>query len=406
MNKTVLLGVSGGIAAYKALEIVKLLKKKSVDVFIIPTKSALQMVSIEEFKRVSDNPVFYNLFEKNFDYKDVLKNRTVDHIQLAHKANLFVIAPATANIIGKIAHGIADDYLTTTLLASTCEVLVCPSMNVHMWQNPAVSENIRLLEQRGYHIIGPDPGPLACGYEGEGRLREAKKIVEEILIHLSKTDVLKGQKVIITAGGTVEKIDEVRIITNRSSGKMGAALAEACYLYGADVLLLRAKNAVKPRFLIKEKVFVTAANLSELIEKYVKDATLLFHAAAVSDFKVATYKGKISSDKSVLLELKPQEKIVNKIKKINPKISLIAFKAEYKLSEKSLIQKSMKKLKESHADCVVANDIGQKDGGFESDSNEVHVIMQNGKTYKIPHNSKSVVAKRILDILLQSNAFS
>ncbi|MBI2029227.1 bifunctional phosphopantothenoylcysteine decarboxylase/phosphopantothenate--cysteine ligase CoaBC [Candidatus Gottesmanbacteria bacterium] len=402
MKKVVLLGVTGGIAAYKSLQIVTLLKKKNIDVFIIPTKSALEIVPLREFENVSRNKVYFRLFEDNFDYKEVLKEKKVEHINLADKADIFVIAPATANIIAKIAHGIADDYLTTTLLASACTVIICPSMNVNMWRNPAVVENITILKRRGYYIVGPDPGPLACGYEGQGRLREPSKIVEEILIHLYKTDILRGKKIVVTSGGTVEKIDEVRVIANRSSGKMGAALAETCYLYGANVLLLRAKSALKPRYLINEETFITAEDLSKLLEKHVKNASALFHAAAVSDFKVTSFEGKVSSEKSITLVLQPRKKIINKIKKINPDILLVGFKAEYKLSKKDLTKKVSSKFKESNADVIIANDIAQQDGGFGSDYNEMYIFFRNGKTHKINHAPKAEIAKRILDILLQN----
>src|SRR3989338_2246341 len=223
-----------------------------------------------------------------------------------------VIAPATANIIGKLAHGIADDYLTTTALAVTAPIIICPSMNVNMWSNPLVQENLTKLKSVGYQVIEPKQGMLACGYEGAGRLEDVKIIKSEVLKQINRTNSLKGKKIIITAGGTMEKIDEVRFITNRSSGKMGVALAEECYLRGANVLLLRAKNSIYPRYLIKEKIFNTAEELLQLIKVNIGGVDLFFQTAAISDFKVdRSFKGKLSSDQSINLKLIPQIKIVD-----------------------------------------------------------------------------------------------
>ena len=400
MKKNILIGVTGGIAAYKGLDLIKLLKEDGHEIFVIMTDSAMKMFSPTDFEKASGNKIYINLFEKNFDYKQVLKSRNVKHINLADSCDVMVIAPATANIIGKLAFGIADDFLTTTALAFIKPIIICPSMNVNMWGNPIVQENINKLKSIGYQIIEPAKGMLACGYEGVGRLEDVKIIKDEIVKQIKKDDLLKGKKVIVTAGGTIEKIDEVRSITNRSSGKMGVALAEECYLRGADVLLLRAKNSIKPRYLIKEKIFETAEDLFLLIKENIKDTNIFFHVAAVSDFKVdRTFKGKLSSDQSINLKLIPQTKIVNQIKKLSPKTKLIAFKAEYGLEEKELIEKALKKLKESRADIIIANDISQDDRGFESDNNEVYIIYPSKKFIKITLTSKRKVAEKIIDYL-------
>ncbi|MEK7597963.1 MAG: bifunctional phosphopantothenoylcysteine decarboxylase/phosphopantothenate--cysteine ligase CoaBC [Patescibacteria group bacterium] len=397
MKKNILIGVSSGIAAYKVLDLIVLLKKEGHSVFVIMTKGATEMISPQNFERASGNKVYVNLFEKNFDYRKVLDKRKVKHIELADKADVMVIAPATANIIGKLSHGIADDFLTTTTLAVTAPIIICPSMNVNMWGNPIVQENLAKLKSVGYQIIEPTSGMLACGYEGVGRLENIKIIKEEIIKQINRTNSLKGKKIIITAGGTIEKIDEVRSITNKSSGKMGVALAEECYLRGADVLLLRAKNSVHPRYLIKEKIFETADELLYLIKVNIENTDLFFQVAAVSDFKVdQQVKGKIPSDNFVNLKLIPQIKIVDQIKKLSPKATLIAFKAEYGLSEKKLIDEAVKKLKESKADFIIANDISRFDRGFESDNNEVYIISKDGKVKKILLSSKREVAKKII----------
>lgn len=399
-KRTVILGISSGIAAFKVLELIRLLREENISVYVIMTKAAAQMVDPAEFEKESGHKVYFQLFEKGFDYKKILKVRRVEHINLADSANLMVVLPATANIIAKIAHGIADDYLTTTLLAVTAPVIICPSMNVHMWQNPLVRENVNKLKQTGYQILGPDSGMLACGYTGEGRLINIKKVKDEILLQLNKTSALKGKKIIVTAGGTKEKIDAVRFITNRSSGKMGAAIAEACYLRGADVLFIRSENAVPVRFGIKQEIFSTAGELFTLLKTAVKEYDILFQTAAVSDFHVADMvNGKISGDKSFHLHLTPSVKIINHIKKINPDIQLVAFKAEYGLSDEEMINAAKKKLQQSQADAIIANDISKKNAGFESDDNEV-IIIKNGKIKKLPLESKINIAGQIVDYLL------
>ncbi|MEK7165212.1 MAG: bifunctional phosphopantothenoylcysteine decarboxylase/phosphopantothenate--cysteine ligase CoaBC, partial [Patescibacteria group bacterium] len=324
MKKTVVIGITSGIAAYKSLALIESLKQAGITVIIIMTKHATQMVNPNDFEKASGNRVFIDLFEKEFDYRKILKTRKVNHIEIADKADLLVIVPATANIIAKFAHGLADDFLTTTTLAVTVPILVCPSMNVNMWNNPLVQENIHKLRTLGFQIIEPEAGMLACGYEGKGRLREATFIRDEVIKRLHNTDVLRGKRVIITSGGTNEKIDDVRFITNRSSGKMGAAIAEACHLRGAEVLLLRSKTAVLPRYLMKEKVFSTAGDLYNLINENIWDCDIFFHVAAVADFQVVKPRiGKISSDKSLTVKLEPQIKILDQLKKMNPDIKLM-----------------------------------------------------------------------------------
>jgi len=400
MKKNILIGITAGIAAYKVLELIKILKNENHDVFVIMTKSATEMISKKEFEKVSENKVFTDLFEKNFDYQQVLEDRKVEHIELADKTDLMVIAPATANIIAKLANGLSDDFLTTTSLAVTSPIIICPSMNVNMWNNPIVQMNISKLESFGYLIIKPTVGLLACGYEGVGKLENVEVIDKEINKLLEKNDSMKGAKVIITAGGTIEKIDEVRSITNRSSGKMGAAIAEECYLRGADVLLIRAKSSFRPRYVIKEKIFETAVDLLKLIKENIKNTDLFFQVAAVSDFKLDKFvKGKISSDSSINLELVPQIKIVDQIKKLSPKTKLIAFKAEYGLKEKELIKEGIDKLNKSKADYVIANDISRNDRGFESEDNEVIIISKTNIVKKIPLISKSKIASVILDFI-------
>ena len=397
--KRVLLGITGGIAAYKTLELITLLKKEDIEVFVMMTDAATKMVNPHEFEKASGNKVYTELFESEFDYRKILQDRRVDHVELADEADVISIVPATANTIAKLAYGIADNFLTTTVLASASPLIICPSMNVHMWNNPRTQENIALLKHQGYQIIEPTTGMLACGYEGKGKLENIHIIKGEILRQLERTSSLHGKKVLVTAGGSIERIDNVRYIANRSSGKMGIAIAEECYLRGADVLLLRAKSSVQPRFSIKEEVFATADDLFKLVKKHVRNFHIFYHVAAVSDFYVENYlEGKLSSKSPALVKLAPRKKILDSIKKLNPQIRLIAFKAEYGLTEEELLSVSVQRLKESSADVIVANDISKSDQGFESENNEVYIISANNNVKRISHTSKKEIAKQIIDL--------
>lgn len=389
-KKTVVVGITSGIAAYKMLDLIKLLKEDA-NVIVVMTKSASLMVSKEEFEKASRNKVYIDLFEKDFDYKKILKSREVDHIKIADMADLVVVAPATANVIAKMAQGLADDFLTTMLLATQAPIMVFPSMNVHMWANPVVQENVQKLKTIGMQILEPEEGDLACGYHGKGRLPEPSAIYNEVSRILQKTTRLNGKKIIVTAGGTIEPIDGVRFITNKASGKMGVAIAEACFLQGAEVLLIKSKTSVSTHYDIPQIVFETADDLSKILEKEVKSADVIFHSAAVSDFQVEGSKDKkLDSKKDVFLELKVREKIISKIKIWNPKIKLVGFKAVW----------GQEKLQESNADAIVVNDVSQSDRGFSADTNEVLIINKNGEKKKISLRSKKEVAEEMVTYLL------
>ncbi len=400
MKKTVVIGVASGIAAFKVLDLIKILKQENLEIFVVMTQMATKMINPKEFERASGNKVYFQMFEKDFDYKKILKNRSVDHINLADNADLMVVVPATANIIGKLAHGIADDFLTTTALALTSPLVICPSMNVHMFNHPIFQENLLNLKRLGYYIVGPTEGDLACGYTGYGRLEKVEIIAKEILKILNLKKILSGKKIMVTAGATIDKIDDVRYITNKSSGKMGLAISQSCFERGAKVLLLRAKSAVKAHFDIEEKEFETAEELYLQIKNNLNNFDIIFHTAAVSDFNISNYKkGKISSNSKFTLNLNPRKKILDQIKKLNPKICLIAFKAEYGLKEDKLIKAAYQRLVESKADIIIANDVGRKDTGFQVDTNEVCVVFKDGSYEKISLDSKRNIANKIIDII-------
>lgn len=401
-KKTVLLGITGGIAASKVPEFVKLLQKDDLNVLPIMTRSACRIIDPEEIERATKHHVYKNLFEKNFDPKIVLKIRRVEHIMIADQANLVVIVPATANILAKMAHGIADDFLTTVLLATRAPILICPSMNSNMWSNPVVQENLGKLKQRGIHVMEPTSGMLACGYEGKGRLPDINMILDEVRSLIRQTEELKGITILVTAGGTIEPIDNIRHITNKSSGKMGIALADACARRGAKIILLKAKDAVMPRFPMTIHEFETAAELDTLLHKVIKHCDMCFHVAAVSDFTVSFSPGKRRSDHEHVLHLIPREKLYKGLKKENARISLFLFKAVWKESRRSIIKKTNDIFHTEDVDGIIVNDVGRRDRGFAVDTNEVTILLRNGKAYDIPFASKREVAENIIDITLNN----
>lgn len=374
--KTIILGISGGIAAIKAPQLVKLLQEQGLEVICVLTRGA------SNFVKLKGNKVYTELFEQDFDPRKILAKRKVEHIDLADKADLVLIAPATANLLAKLAHGLADDYLTTLILASKAPLIVCPAMNMNMWHNSAVQENLGILKQRGVQIIEPVAGMLACGYEGLGRLEELEKIAAAVGERLKLADSLKGKKILVTAGPTREPIDDVRFITNSSSGKMGAAIASAAVRRGAKVKLLMGQTD-----------FITAKGLLQLVQKYAQDFDIVFHTAAVGDFLPVARPGKLSSRRPVNLHLETQVKILEKIKQFNPKITVIGFKAEFGLPKQLVVQ--------TGADVTIYNDVSRQDIGFNSDDNELVAVLPGHRPELIKKAPKSVVAGKILDYLIR-----
>src|SRR3990167_2693469 len=248
-DNNIVIGVTGGIACYKSLDLIKELRKNGANVHVIMTESAMHLVDIKDFEKASGNEVQTNLFHPKINYADYIKkNKPIKHISLADIADLFLICPATANVIGKIANGIADDLLSTSIMATNASVLICPAMNVKMWKNKIMQENVKKLKNMNYEFVDPEYGELACGYKGVGRLANLDKIIDRIKIIIERRSNLKGKKIIVTAGATSEEIDPVRVITNKSSGKMGVYIAEEAFLRGADVTLIRGTNSVEPQY--------------------------------------------------------------------------------------------------------------------------------------------------------------
>ncbi|MBI1935588.1 bifunctional phosphopantothenoylcysteine decarboxylase/phosphopantothenate--cysteine ligase CoaBC [Candidatus Woesearchaeota archaeon] len=402
INKNVVIGITGGIACYKSIDLIRELRDKGANVHVIMTEHSTHLVGIKDFEKASGNEVQTTLFHPKIDYKDYIKkNKPIKHISLADIADLFLICPATANIIGKIANGIADDLLSTSIIATIAPVLVCPAMNVKMWKNPIVQGNVKKLKNHNYHFAEPEYGELACGYKGVGRLANLKKIIDRIQLLIKQRNDLKRKRILVTSGATFEEIDPVRIITNKSSGKMGTSIAEQAYLRGADVLLLRGYSSVEPNYDINEEKFTTVNDLFDKIKKNIKDMDIMIHCAAVSDFEVNEKKGeKIKSSSELHLELSPTTKIFEHLKKLNKKIFLVGFKAEYKFSKDKLINSAFNLLKSADADLVVANDVGRKNAGFEVDTNEVFVVDRKKKVEHIKLADKRIVGDRLLDIII------
>lgn len=399
MMPAIIIGVSSGIAAFKVITLVKSLRKR-YNVIVIMTEHAKKMISPKEFEKASGNKVAYKLFPKGFNYRKVLKQRRVKHISLADKVAVICVVPATANIIAKAANGIADDLLSTIILASKAALLFCPSMNVNMWNNEVTRKNISKLKKSFAFLIEPEKGRLACGYEGMGRLADISKIENEIIKLAEKRNELRGKKIIVTAGGTEEEIDNVRVITNKSSGKMGIRIAEECVKRGAKVTLIRGRTDIEPNVLLKDIRIKTAGDMLREIKKEIKKNDIMIHAAAVSDFLLKNkIKGKVKSDKELNLELTPTTKIFEKIKGMNERIFLVGFKAEYSLKEGIMKKKAINILKKAKADMIIANDVSKD--VFGSDFNEVLIIDKKGRAKKIKRADKRVIAEKIIDEVVE-----
>jgi phosphopantothenoylcysteine decarboxylase/phosphopantothenate--cysteine ligase len=386
----IILGVTGGIACYKAVELVRLLVKAGFKVRVIMTRGAMEFVTPLTFQTLSGHPVATETF-------DLTQESEIGHINLADNADLFVIAPATANVIGKIASGIADDLLTTVLMATQAPVLISPAMNIHMYENPILQENLRKLGRVGYHIMEPADGYLACGYEGKGRLPDAEKILEEIERLLKKKD-LSGERLLITAGPNREPLDPVRYISNRSSGKMGYALARAAVRRGAEVALVSGPTALEPPAGARLIAVTTAADMHEAILKEYGQCTAVIMAAAVSDYHAASVAEKKMKRGigPIELRLEPNPDILKELGQNKEGKWLIGFAAE----TDDLTANAHKKLREKNLDIVVANNVAEQGSGFDGDTNIATIVDRTGAARALPMMSKDELADQIYDHFL------
>ncbi|MFH1825916.1 MAG: bifunctional phosphopantothenoylcysteine decarboxylase/phosphopantothenate--cysteine ligase CoaBC [bacterium] len=387
-DKIIILGVSSSIAAYKACELVSRLKKLGVEVWVVMTKEAAQLIAPLTFRTLSGNPVITNLFDPE------LSQMPIPHIALAKKADLILVAPCTANVIGKLANGIADDALTTIVLASTAPKLIAPAMNCEMWRNPVVAKNIEVLKGLGIGIVGPVEGKLACGDEDIGRMSEPADIVAAIQKLIQPKQDLQGKHILITAGGTKEAIDPVRYISNRSSGKMGYALAKVARERGAKVTLISAVNGLAVPLDLKPIKVTSAKEMLDVVLAHYEEADAVIMAAAVGDFKLKpkTAKFKIKkSEHDVSLKLTPTEDILMTL--ANHKNRNGHVLVGFALETENVIANAKKKLKEKKLDLIVAN----TDKTFDSEQIEFSVIDAAGEVSDYPRQTKEQAAQEILN---------
>ena len=389
-KKCVVVGVSGGVAVYKALDVISRLRKKDVEVHVIMTKSATEFVTPLSFQSLSQNMVITDMFAEP-------KAWEIQHISLAKKADLMLIVPATANIIGKVANGIADDMLSTTIMATKAPVVFCPAMNTNMYENPIVQRNISLLKELGYEFIEPASGRLACGDEGKGKLQDTEIIAEETLRRLHSTKDLLGKKVVVTAGPTMVPIDPVRILTNRSSGKIGYSIAEEARDRGAEVVLISGPTSLRKPNGIKVIDIKTNEDMFNAIKNEFKDADIVIKSAAVADYKAKNYSNekikKTGDDLNLIFER--DRDILKTLGDMKENQILVGFAAE----SSNLKENAKGKLERKNLDYIVANDISKSETGFASDENKVTIISKSGEEVSLEKMSKREVAKNIFDII-------
>ena len=391
-GKTVVLGVCGGIAAYKAVDVVSRLVKCGATVHVIMTAAAAQFVTPLMFREISGQPVYTTMWEEP-------KLWNVEHIALARRADLFVIAPATANMIGKIANGIADDFLSTTVMATTAPVLLVPAMNTEMYLSAATQTNLKTLADRGFHLMTPESGPSACGTAGIGRLPESSAIVERIAAHFSAGKSLQGVRLLVTAGGTREAIDPVRYIGNRSSGKMGYAIAAVAAERGAEVILVSGPVSLAAPTGVTRVSVESALEMRDAVLAAFSTVDIVIKAAAVADYRpdvVAEQKiKKQSSNMTVNLIKNPD--ILAELGSSKSSQFLVGFAAE----TQDLAKNATEKLRRKNLDMLVANDVTQAGAGFESETNIVKVFYQDGVSEELPQMSKLELAAVLLDRVQQ-----
>lgn len=391
-KKCVVVGVTGGIAVYKALDVISALRKKGVDVRVIMTKHAMEFVNPITFQAISQNMVTTDMFEEP-------KAWEIQHISLAKRADVFLVAPATANIIGKVANGIADDMLSTTIMATKAKVVFAPAMNTNMYENPIVQENIKKLKNLGYEFIEPSSGILACGDEGKGKLAPVQDIVDITMSNLYDKKDLVGKKVLVTAGPTRASIDPVRFISNHSTGKMGYAIAEEARDRGADVTLISGPTNEEPLVGIKTIKITTNSEMREEVLSLYENADIVIKSAAVADYKPKEYSNqKIKKGEgSLVIELVRDNDILKELGDKKQNQILVGFAAE----SQNVVENARKKIEKKNLDYIVANDITSKDTGFGSSDNKVIIISKNGEEFPLEKMSKRKVARNLFDIILE-----
>ena len=389
-GKTVVLGVTGSIAAYKIATLASMLVKKQASVHVIMTKNATNFINPITFETLTGHKCLVDTFDRNFEFQ-------VEHVSLAKQADVVMIAPASANVIGKLAHGLADDMLTTTLLACKCPRIVSPAMNTAMFENPIVQDNLKILEKYGYEVIQPASGYLACGDTGAGKMPEAETLYQYIERTLADPKDLIGKKVLVTAGPTQENIDPVRYITNHSSGKMGYAVARAAMLRGADVTLVSGQTTLTPPMFVKYVQITTAEEMYQEVISRSDEQDIIIKAAAVADYRPKTvYENKVKKKEGQMaIELERTKDILAYLgehKKENQ------FLCGFSMETENMIGNSRAKLQKKNLDMVAANNVKVEGAGFQGDTNVMTLITQD-QEIALPLMSKEEAANKILDII-------
>ena len=390
-GKTVVLGVTGGIAAYKMPNVARMLKKMHCNVHVIMTQNATNFITATTFETLTGNKCLIDTFDRNFEF-------SVEHVAIAKQADLVLIAPTTANVIGKIAGGIADDMLTTTVMACTCKILIAPAMNHNMYHNSIVQENIEKLKRHGYEIIDPVCGMLANGDTGDGKLPSEETLVSYVVRELAHEKDLHGKKVLVTAGPTQEAIDPVRYITNHSTGKMGYALAEAAMLRGAEVTLISGPTAIEPPMFVNVIPIISAQEMFEKVATNATENDIIIKAAAVADYRpkeVCDEKIK-KSDHDTEIELERTTDILAYLGKNKGKTFLCGFSME----TENMLENSRRKLDKKNLDMIVANNLKDKGAGFGVDTNLITIITRD-RELQLELMSKQDAANCILDEIIR-----
>ena len=390
-DKTILLGVTGGIAAYKSASLASRLVKAGAEVRVIMTEHATNFINPITFETLTGHKCITDTFDRNFEFQ-------VEHVSLAKKADVIMVAPATANVIAKLAHGLADDMLTTTILASHAPKLIAPAMNTGMYENPVTQDNLALLKKYGMEVIEPAAGHLACGDEGKGKMPEPEILYEHILRSCACKQDMKGLKVLVTAGPTQEAVDPVRFLTNHSSGRMGYSIAKACMLRGADVTLVTGRTALTPPLFVDVVPVVSAKDMYDAVISRSGEMDIIIKAAAVADYRpvhVAEEKVK-KSDSSFSLELERTDDILKYLgKHKKPGQFLCGFSME----TENMLENSRKKLEKKHLDMIAANNLKVPGAGFETTTNIITIITPNS-VKELELMSKDDAAFRLLDEIL------
>ena len=387
-GKSVVLGVTGSIAAYKMANLASMLVKLNADVHVIMTQNATHFITPMTFETLTNNKCIVDTFDRNFNFD-------VKHVSLAKRGDLFLVAPCTANVIGKVANGICDDMLTTTIMATKAPVLFSPAMNTGMWENPVLQDNLKKLQHYGYHVIEPVVGRLACGDTGSGKMPSEETLLEHILLHLAREKDLKGKRLLITAGPTQEAIDPVRFISNRSSGKMGYALAKMAVLRGAQVTLVSGPVSIAPFAGIETVAVRSAQQMFEAVSERSAERDVIIMCSAVADYKPASYSEQKmkKGDNDMSIPLTRTQDILGWLgdhKQVGQ--VLVGFSME----TENLIENSRRKLTKKHADLICANSIASEQTGFAVDTNKVTLITQENVT-ELPLCTKEETADLILD---------